>query len=82
VNVEDEFTNDELELLTLAWALAQEGKVFCPEDAYIPECHRLAERGWFKREWHGDDLVYGWSQQAEVALDINNLTATAKASVN
>jgi hypothetical protein len=81
--VEDtEFTNDELELLTLAWALAQEGRRFCPEDAYIPECHRLNGRGWLTREWYGDDLVYGWSPQAEAALDINQLVASAGGSVN
>jgi hypothetical protein len=78
----ERFTPDELELLTLAWALAKEGKVLCPEDTHIPECHRLSERGWLAREWHGDDIVYGWSQQAEAALDINELTATAMESVN
>jgi hypothetical protein len=78
----ERFTNDELELLALAWALAQGGKLFCPEDAYLPECYRLNELGWFKREWHGDDLVYGWSPQAEAALDINQLVASARGSVN
>jgi hypothetical protein len=84
--VEDtEFTTDELELLTLAWALAKEGKVFCPEDAYLPECYRLSERGWLAREWHGDDLVYGWSAHAETALGrkrqgVGELTRLTKGS--
>jgi hypothetical protein len=45
---------------------------------------KLAERGWLKRRWNdrNGDMVFRWTQQAETALDISNLIATASESVN
>jgi hypothetical protein len=77
---ETPFTPDELRLLALAWALHNDGgKAFRPEDAYWPECHRLAERGWFTRRWNDQngDMLFAWSPSAETAVGIANLTATA-----
>jgi hypothetical protein len=84
----EQFTKRELEMLFTAWALHRYGKAFRPADVYVPECYRLSERGWLERRWHGDDVVFRWSQHAETTLDLNLLTATyvahtgAKASTN
>jgi len=84
MQVHERFTEDELEVLLLAWATRQKGLDFRPSDELWPESHRLTERGWLERRWNNQngDIVFRWSHQAEAALDINNLTATAKASVN
>jgi hypothetical protein len=43
-----------------AWAAKRDGKAAFCRDAYYPECHRLAERGWLERRWNdaNGDLVY------------------------
>lgn len=80
----DQFTEDELRMLFNAWALHSERRGFVPEDHHFADCVRLAQRGWLEQRWVNatSDLSFFWTTRAETTLDLNNLTATAKESVN
>ena len=52
-----------------------------PQDSHVPACEKLAEAGWLRREVH-DDVAFFWTAQAELALDVDELTEAAKGAVN
>jgi hypothetical protein len=49
---------------------------FAVRDDLLPECHRLVhDRGYLDRRWHGDDLVYRYSDTATTAMGLSALVA-------
>jgi hypothetical protein len=56
-------TEDETRVIAHAYALRHDEQPgrdlwFCPDPGLLPDCHRLVERGYLQRRWHGDDAVY------------------------
>ena len=82
----DRFTEGEYKMLLLPWAVHEKGGDSCfrPEDEYVGDCIELAERGLLEQRVNDEsgDLVFRWTPQAELALDISDLTETAQASAN
>jgi hypothetical protein len=74
---DEAFTPDELRLLFLAREAWQEGHDIRPADELWPEAHHLAERGWLQRRFNqaNDEMVFRWTEQAELAIDLASLTA-------
>ena len=42
----------------------------------------LCERGWLERRWHGDDVVFLFTDTGLAALDLNALRRTDPADLN
>ena len=71
-------TEDELELLFNAWALAARGKGFAVTEEARPKAERLVDEGWLASErLDNGDLLYRWTATAEAALDLSELTSVA-----
>lgn len=78
-----EFTDTQLEALFQAKQLGEKGKGFVPVEEALPECEELADANWLRTEKKDNgDLAFFWTQQAETALDLSNLTARGPADDN
>jgi hypothetical protein len=71
-----EFTAIQKEVLAIAYACAGSGNGSVPIEEIVPECEELVEHDWLAREQlDNGDTLYAWTQQAETALDLNQLTS-------
>jgi hypothetical protein len=78
-----EFTDIQLEALFTAKMLAREGKAFVPVEDAADDCEELADADWLAREQQENaDTAYSWTQQAETALDLNQLTSSVDGRQN
>ncbi len=75
-------TDDELQLLSDLFIARSAGLVGAVQDEYAAEAERLTEQGWLERRWHGDDLVYGISDNGISALELAGLHRTDPADQN
>ena len=76
-----EFTETQLEALFTAKALAPKG--FVPVEDAVPELEQLVEATWLRTEQQDNgDLSFYWTQQAETALDLSNLTTIEGPNLN
>jgi hypothetical protein len=71
-------TEDETRVMAHAYALRHDEEPdkdlwFCPDDWLLPECHRLVERGYLQRRWHGDDMVYRLTDAMLTAQELSGL---------
>jgi hypothetical protein len=78
-----ELTTEHLQVAFNAWAAAQDGGgVVIEEPGLFPAADALAERGWLRREFVGDDLAWFWTDAGEHALDVNRLLQAADGREN
>ena len=76
-----EFTETQLEGLFTAKALAPKG--FVPVEEAVPELEQLVEATWLRTEDQDNgDVSFFWTQQAETALDLSDLTTIEGPSLN
>ena len=63
---------------------AVNGGIALEDPGLYVEAHELAERGWLERRFVGTDreMAWFWSRNAEMALDLNVLTANRSSAVN
>jgi hypothetical protein len=78
------FNETHRQILFAAWALHARDKAFVPAPDLFPECDRLVEAGWLERRIvdANGDIAFRWTRQAELALDINALTAPVEGQQN
>jgi hypothetical protein len=70
-----EFTEIQKEALFQAKRLYPKGKGFVPVEEAVSDCEELVDASWLRTETEENgDVSYYWTQQAETALDLNNLT--------
>jgi hypothetical protein len=72
-------TEDEKGLVACA-IRHREGFPVKPE--YLPDAHRLHERGWFDRRLIADQIVWGLSEAGYAALELGVPLDDAKGSMN
>lgn len=49
----------------------------------VPECNQLVDHDWLRPEkLENGDTAYFWTQQAETALELSNLTAVERSDLN
>jgi hypothetical protein len=79
-----EFTDTEQDILVRAWVLARDGKGQVVEDWAEPDAQQLADAGWLERRTVDatGDVCWFWTQQAEMALDLNGLRRDDQADMN
>lgn len=77
-----ELTEDEGQVVTDLWAARMGGLAGAVKPEYLPAAHTLAERGWLERRWHGDDMVWWFTDQGLAALDLNTLRRDSQADQN
>jgi hypothetical protein len=79
-----EFNETQLEILFRAWALDAEGRGQVLDAEVWPDAVPLEEVGWLERRYvdQTGDWAWFWTPQAETALDLNALTASAMESPN
>jgi hypothetical protein len=80
-------TEDETRVMAYAYAIRHDeepGKDmwFCPDGWDLPECHRLVERGYLERRWHGEDMVYRLTDAMLTAQKLNALRRVGDADMN
>jgi hypothetical protein len=76
-----DLTDTQLDALFTAKALAPKG--FVPVEEVVPELEQLVEATWLRTEEQDNgDLSFYWTQQAETALDLSNLTTVGDADLN
>ncbi len=80
-------TADETKIMAYAYALRHDEQPgrdlwFAWDDWDLPECHRLVDRGYLERRWHGDDLVYRLTDQMMTAQQLNGLRRDTPADMN
>jgi hypothetical protein len=74
-----ELTENELDALFTAHALAAKDCGFVPKPEMLPECERLREDGWLERRMlDNGDASYWWTRGAEMALDLNTLNQSVE----
>lgn len=78
-----QFTDTQLEVLFNAWALNTRESGFVPSDEALDDCEQLREAGWLTRRMlDNGDASYWWTPQAELALDLHDLTKDVDARQN
>jgi hypothetical protein len=78
-----ELTENELDALFTAHALAARECGFVPKPELLPECERLREQGWLERRMlDNGDASYWWTREAEMALDLNAVVASSRGREN
>jgi hypothetical protein len=79
-----DLTEKQMELLFEAWTISRAdppmGMVLKPHA--FPDAHELAEQGWLRRAFVGDDLAWFWTDGAETAFDYSNLLTSADGRQN
>ena len=71
-------TDDEGQVVADLWAARMFGLAADVKPEFYPAAHTLAERGWLERRWHGDDMVWWFTDQGLAALDLNALTESVE----
>jgi hypothetical protein len=74
----DELTDDEKGLIATAIFYGP----FPPKPEYLPECHRLYERGWFDIGLTDEHVVFSLIQTGVTALELGLALDDAKGAVN
>ncbi|HXV51982.1 MAG TPA: hypothetical protein VD765_02045 [Solirubrobacterales bacterium] len=74
----DELTEDQKELVATAIRYGP----FPPRPEYLPDCHRLHERGWFDIGLTDDHVFFSLSTQGEAALELGVPLAEAREAMN
>jgi hypothetical protein len=79
-----EFTETEQQILFQAWALHARDKAFVPAPNAVVECDRLSDAGWLELRTVDatGDTAYRWTREAELALDIDDLTGSVEGREN
>jgi hypothetical protein len=75
-------TDDELQVAYDLWAARMGGLAADVKPEYYPAAHTLAERGWLERRWHGDDMVWRFTDTGLAALNLNSLRRNSEADKN
>ncbi len=76
--MEGELTEDQLGLVATAIRYGP----FPPRPEYLPDCHRLHERGWFDLDTADDKLVYSLSTAGVTALELGIPVGEAREARN
>jgi hypothetical protein len=66
-------TEDECEIAADLWAARMGGLAGAVKPEYLPAAVALCERGWLERRWHGDDVVFWFTDTGLAALDMQAL---------
>ena len=80
-------TQDETKVMAHAYALRHDEEPdqdlwFRPDDCLVPECHRLVERGYLQRRWHGENMVYRLTDAMLTAQELTSLRRDDPADMN
>jgi hypothetical protein len=75
-------TDDEGQVAADLWAARMGGFAAAVKPEYLPAAHTLAERGWLERRWHGDDMLWWFTDTGLAALDLNALRRNDPADLN
>ena len=74
----DELTEDQLGLVATAIRYGP----FPPKPEYLPQCHKLYERGWFDIGLTDDRVVFGLSTPGVTALELGIPLGEARKATN
>ena len=84
--MEDEkhkLTEDEMEVVFAAWALAARNKAYVPTPAYLSAAESMRTRGWLSsRTLDNGDTAYGFSPTGEEAFKVYNAALSRHAANN
>ena len=75
-------TDDEGQVIADLWAARMARLAGAVKPEFYPAAHALAERGWLERRWHGDDMVFWFTDTGLAALDMNSLRRDSQADQN
>ena len=75
-------TEDEGELVADLWLARVGGLAGAVKPELLPAAVALEERGWAERRWHGDDVVWWFSDAGIAALGLNALTESVQGREN
>jgi hypothetical protein len=78
----DSPTPDELDLLCDLYLVRQWGKAAAVKPEFLPEAHRMCEKGWISRRVHNDDLVWEFTDTGLTALSLGALSRRNPADWN
>jgi hypothetical protein len=74
----DELSEDQKGLISIAILHGE----FEPRPEYLPDCHKLYERGWFDLRVTDDAVVFSLSQSGYTTLELGVPLGDAKAAMN
>jgi hypothetical protein len=75
-------TDDEGQVVTDLWAARIGGLAGAVKPEYLPAAVSLCDKGWVERRWHGDDVVFWFTDTGLAALDLNSLRRDKPADLN
>jgi len=75
-------TEDECEIAFDLWALRLHGQAGAVKPECLPAAVALCELGWLERRWHGDNVVFWFTDAGLAALNLNALRRTDPADLN
>jgi hypothetical protein len=79
----EQLTEDEMEVVFAAWALAARKKAYVPTPAYLPAAESMRARGWLSsRTLDNGDAAYEWTQAGETAFALSGLVDRHRADTN
>jgi hypothetical protein len=75
-------TEDEGQVVADLWLARCKGLAGAVKPEFLPAAVSLCEKGWAERRWHGDNVVWWFTDAGLTALGVNVLTETAPGSQN
>ena len=75
-------TEDEGQLVSQLWVARMAGLAGAVLPEYLPAAVSLCDRGWAERRWHGDNVVFWFTDAGLTALGVNALTESVARRAN
>jgi hypothetical protein len=75
-------TEDEGQVVADLWLARMAGLAGAVKPEYLPEAVSLCEKGWVERRWHGDDVVFWFTDAGLTALGVNAVAESVKGREN
>jgi hypothetical protein len=79
---QEPLTEDEGQLVADLWLARTKGMAGAVKPELLPAAVALCERGWVERRWHGENVVFWFSDEGVGALGVNALTESVAGREN
>jgi hypothetical protein len=82
VEEHEPLTADEGAVVADLWVARCKGLAGAMKPEFLPAAISLCDRGWLERRWHGDNVVFWFTDAGLTALGVNAVADSVKGREN